>query len=53
VLVQRAMDTAETEMTSQQLWALFESTYLAIDLDTAYHAHHLFEKATGKASRSR
>ena len=51
--MQRAMDTAETEMTSQQLWALFESTYLAIDLDTAYHAHHLFEKATGKASRSR
>ncbi len=24
-LVQRAMDASETEMTSQQLWALFES----------------------------
>ena len=43
-LVQRHMDTAETEMSSQQLWALFESTYLAIDLDMAYHAHHLFEE---------
>jgi 2-isopropylmalate synthase len=42
-LVQREMDSAETEMTSQQLWALFESTYLAVDLDMAYHAHHLFE----------
>ena len=43
-LVQREMDSAETEMTSQQLWALFETTYLAIDLDVAYHAHHLFEE---------
>jgi 2-isopropylmalate synthase len=42
-LVQRHMDTAEGEMSSQQLWALFESTYLAVDLDMAYHAHHLFE----------
>jgi 2-isopropylmalate synthase len=42
-LVQREMDAAETEMSSQQLWALFESTYLATDLDMAYHAHHLFE----------
>jgi 2-isopropylmalate synthase len=43
-LVQRHMDSAEGEMSSQQLWALFESTYLAIDLDMAYHAHHLFEE---------
>jgi 2-isopropylmalate synthase len=42
-LVQKHMDTAEGEMSSQQLWALFEATYLAIDLDMAYHAHHLFE----------
>ena len=42
-LVQREMDAAETEMSSQQLWALFETTYLATDLDMAYHAHHLFE----------
>ena len=43
-LVQREMDSAETEMTSQQLWALFETTYLATDFDVAYHAHHLFEE---------
>jgi 2-isopropylmalate synthase len=43
-IVQRAMDSAESEMTSQQLWALFEQTYLTIDLDLAYHAHHLFEE---------
>ncbi len=43
-IVQRAMDTAETEMTSQQLWLLFETTYLTVDLDVAYHAHHLFEE---------
>ncbi len=43
-LVQRHMDTAEGEMTAQQLWALFEATYLTIDLDMAYHAHHLFEE---------
>jgi 2-isopropylmalate synthase len=42
-IVQREMDSAETEMTSQQLWKLFESTYLTIDYDVAYHAHHLFE----------
>jgi 2-isopropylmalate synthase len=43
-LVQREMDAAETEMTSQQLWALFESTYLATDFEVTYHAHHLFEE---------
>lgn len=43
-LVQKHMDSAEGEMSSQQLWALFETTYLNIDLDVAYHAHHLFEE---------
>jgi len=43
-LVQREMDASETEMTSQQLWALFESTYLATDFEVTYHAHHLFEE---------
>lgn len=43
-IVQRHMDTAEGEVTSQQLWQLFESTYLTIDYDVAYHAHHLFEE---------
>jgi 2-isopropylmalate synthase len=42
-VVQKHMDSAEGEMTSQQLWALFEATYLTIDHDVAYHAHHLFE----------
>ena len=43
-LVQKHMDSAEGEMTSQQLWSLFEQTYLTIDYDVAYHAHHLFEE---------
>jgi 2-isopropylmalate synthase len=43
-VVQRTMDSAEGEMTSQQLWELFEQTYLTIDYDVAYHAHHLFEE---------
>ena len=43
-VVQHAMDTAETEMTSQQLWKLFEETYLATDFEVTYHAHHLFEE---------
>jgi 2-isopropylmalate synthase len=43
-LVQKHVDSSESEMTSQQLWALFEATYLAIDLDMAYHGHHLFEE---------
>ena len=43
-LVQREMDSSETEMTSQQLWALFEATYLATDFEVTYHAHHLFEE---------
>jgi 2-isopropylmalate synthase len=43
-IVQKAMDSAEGEMTSQQLWALFEQTYLATDFEVTYHAHHLFEE---------
>jgi 2-isopropylmalate synthase len=42
-LVQREADATETEMTSQQLWALFERTYLAADESVVYHGHHLFE----------
>ncbi len=42
-LVQKHMDSAEGEMSSQQLWSLFEETYLATDYDVTYHAHHLFE----------
>src|SRR4026207_2368087 len=36
-LVQREMEASETEMTSQQLWALFETTYLATDFEVTYH----------------
>jgi 2-isopropylmalate synthase len=43
-LVQREMDASETEMTSQQLWSLFETTYLTTDFDVTYHGHHLFEE---------
>ncbi len=43
-LVQKHMDSAEGEMSSQQLWALFEATYLATDYEVTYHAHHLFEE---------
>jgi 2-isopropylmalate synthase len=42
-LVQREADALETEMTSQQLWKLFEGTYLAADDSVVYHGHHLFE----------
>jgi 2-isopropylmalate synthase len=42
-IVQRHADAAETQMTSQQLWALFESTYLSADDSVSYHGHRLFE----------
>jgi 2-isopropylmalate synthase len=48
-LVQKTVDAAETEMTSQRLWALFEETYLLADETTpasiVYHSHRLFESA--------
>ena len=47
-LVQSHVDASETEVTSQQLWAMFESTYLVIDLDVAYHGHHLFEEGASQ-----
>ncbi|HTU65904.1 MAG TPA: 2-isopropylmalate synthase [Steroidobacteraceae bacterium] len=42
-IVQKHMDSAEGEVSAQALWELFEKTYLTIDYDVAYHAHHLFE----------
>lgn len=42
-LVQSAADASETEMTSQQLWSMFEATYLAADASIVYHGHKLFE----------
>ena len=47
-LVQREADASEAELTSPQLWALFESTYLGIDDAIVYHAHHLFETDTAQ-----
>jgi 2-isopropylmalate synthase len=42
-IVQAQVDASEAEMTAQQLWALFEATYLKTDDSIIYHAHHLFE----------
>lgn len=42
-LVQSHADLAETEMTSNQLWSLFQSTYLAADQSIVYHSHRLIE----------
>ncbi len=42
-LVQKEADASETEMTSQQVWALFEETYLASHAAIVYHGHKLFE----------
>jgi 2-isopropylmalate synthase len=47
-LVQRQADASEAELTSPQLWALFEATYLQADDAIVYHAHHLFETETGQ-----
>ena len=47
-LVQREADASEAELTSPQLWALFESTYLGVDDAIVYHAHHLFETDTAQ-----
>jgi 2-isopropylmalate synthase len=45
-LVQQEADASETEMTSQQLWSLFESTYLTAHDSIVYHDHHLFERGS-------
>jgi 2-isopropylmalate synthase len=42
-IAQRHADASETEMTSRDLWALFESTYLGEDGSIVYHGHRLFE----------
>lgn len=45
-IVQRHADAAETQMTSLQLWTLFESTYLSMGDAIAYHGHKLVESGT-------
>jgi len=47
-LVQREADASEAELTSAQLWALFEATYLQQHDAIVYHAHHLFETDEGQ-----
>jgi 2-isopropylmalate synthase len=42
-LVQATVDASESEMSSQQLWSLFEATYLAPEDSIVYHGHRLFE----------
>ncbi len=42
-IVQAHLDAAETELTSSQLWSLFEATYFGQSESFVYHSHHLFE----------
>jgi 2-isopropylmalate synthase len=42
-VVQAHADTAETEIASSELWALFQSTYLGSASAIGYAGHHLFE----------
>jgi 2-isopropylmalate synthase len=42
-IVQRHADSTATEITSHELWSLFDLAYLAADDSIAYHGHHLFE----------
>jgi 2-isopropylmalate synthase len=44
-IVQAHADTAETEIASAELWALFQSTYLRAASALDYAGHHLFEAA--------
>ena len=47
-IVQAHAASAETEMTSPQLWTLFEATYLNGGKALTYHGHHLFEVGSGQ-----
>lgn len=48
-VVQRQADASEAELASEDLWELFESTYLAPrQLPWRYHSHHLFDSAKGQ-----
>ncbi|VVE13556.1 2-isopropylmalate synthase [Pandoraea horticolens] len=50
-IVQELADTSETELTSEQIWAVFETTYLVHDDDSAGHAyrhHRLFDTPQGQ-----
>ena len=48
-VVQRQADASEAELASEDLWELFESTYLAPrQLPWRYHSHYLFDSAKGQ-----
>ena len=50
-IVQEQADSSETELSSEQVWALFERTYLASGREQPgyiYRSHRLFEHAHGQ-----
>ncbi|MDC6118946.1 2-isopropylmalate synthase [Serratia rubidaea] len=50
-IVQALADASETELTSEQIWALFERTYLIPERQVSgfiYRGHRLFEHAYGQ-----
>ncbi|WP_370681030.1 2-isopropylmalate synthase [Comamonas sp. GB3 AK4-5] len=50
-IVQRLADASETELSSQQIWALFEATYLQAHQQhpaLRYQGHSLFDDAQGQ-----
>jgi len=48
-VVQKQADACEAELASDDLWKLFEATYLApLQLPWHYHSHHLFDSAQGQ-----
>jgi len=47
-IVQRRVEQAETEMSSAQIWALFQQTYLSPDDTLIYHGHALFDSGSAQ-----
>ena len=48
-VVQKQADACEAELASDDLWKLFEATYLApLQLSWHYRSHHLFDSAQGQ-----
>ncbi|OXY82708.1 2-isopropylmalate synthase [Oceanimonas doudoroffii] len=50
-VVQALADTSETELSSEQIWELFESTYFALIREQSgftYRGHRLYEHADGQ-----
>lgn len=48
-IAQKLADASETELSSEEIWALFETTYLAhAHADYVYRSHHLFDAPEGQ-----